>query len=365
MGGTRTYILQLLSFYRRQDAQVGVVKVSTDDEGDDEVISLIKSYGFTVVQMRETTSWAPRRFPFRLLAEVLQYHSCIKAFQPDVVVASVSTPGRFAGVLRSAKRSLYILHSSPYFGPEEPMWKRRVAMLVYRALFGRNHQLLTVSRFSMAMIQKFWGIRAGHWLSAVYNTGGDLPAPCKMGICAPLVVLTLGHVVNYKNPLFWIAVAKKVVAELGREKVKFLWLGEGPLLNECEESVNSEGFSNDIQFLGLKREVADYYLGGAVYFQPSLVESFGLSVLDAMRYGLPCVVANTGGLPELVSDKVSGYVESPYDIDAMAGRIVSLLNSESLREVMGAAGREIYSKKFSPQVWDSSMTEIHDALAGR
>ena len=96
-----------------------------------------------------------------------------------------------------------------------------------------------------------------------------------------------------------------------------------------------------------------------IYFQPSLIESHGLSVVEAMRYGLPCVVSNTGGLPESVVNGKTGHVVGANDIDGMVDQIVLLLRNPALRETMGRAGCERYETCFEEHKWNEQMSDIH------
>ena len=98
-------------------------------------------------------------------------------------------------------------------------------------------------------------------------------------------VLTLGHVVNYKNPEVWFQVAKRI--KNTRNDVSFIWLGSGKLLDEYKEKTTQY---DNISFLGYKDDLAHYYSQATIYFQPSKIESHGNSVVAAVAYGILCVV---------------------------------------------------------------------------
>ncbi len=65
---------------------------------------------------------------------------------------------------------------------------------------------------------------------------------------------------------------------------------------------------------------------------PSEMESFGLAALEAMACGVPPVATRVGGLPELVTDGVDGYLEPVGDIPAQASRVIELLTNEKLHQ---------------------------------
>ena len=83
-----------------------------------------------------------------------------------------------------------------------------------------------------------------------------------------------------------------------------------------------------------------------VLLMPSELESFGLAALEAMACGVPAVATNVGGVPELVTDGVDGYLEAPGDIGAQAARVVALLTDASLHDRMAQAARHTATSRF-------------------
>lgn len=69
-------------------------------------------------------------------------------------------------------------------------------------------------------------------------------------------------------------------------------------------------------------------------------ESFGVAIIEASACGVPVVVSNVGGLPEVVEDGVTGFIVAPEDPTAAANAIEQLLASKELRDRMGTAGRD-------------------------
>ena len=85
------------------------------------------------------------------------------------------------------------------------------------------------------------------------------------------------------------------------------------------------------------RELARLYAGAAVLVLPSLYESFGLPVLEAMACGTPVVASDLPALRELVGD--AGVLVDPNDVDALAEAVHKILDDESYGRRLGELGR--------------------------
>lgn len=86
-------------------------------------------------------------------------------------------------------------------------------------------------------------------------------------------------------------------------------------------------------------QLAGWYRRATVFVMPSRYETFGISVIEAMAFGVPVVAANVGGLPEIVQDGVTGILVPPKDPDALAEAVIHLLRDPELRRRLGSAAR--------------------------
>lgn len=82
------------------------------------------------------------------------------------------------------------------------------------------------------------------------------------------------------------------------------------------------------------------YAEAAIYVVPSRFESFGLTYLEAMRFGVPAVATRVGGIPEVVEDGVTGVLVPPGDRAALASTLARLMTDEAERERLGRAARD-------------------------
>jgi len=142
-------------------------------------------------------------------------------------------------------------------------------------------------------------------------------------------------------------------ALVGREfpNIKYLIAGarDNSINDETlEDTLNQGNVRSHVEFLGHVpwQQLAKWYRRASVFVMPSYYETFGISVIEAMAFGLPVVATNVGGLPEVVQDGVTGILVPSKDPNALADAIVRLLRDPDLRKRLGNAGRERVLSEF-------------------
>ena len=124
-------------------------------------------------------------------------------------------------------------------------------------------------------------------------------------------------------------------------------VGDGPERPAAEEEARALGVVNSVFFLGKIEAVAPLLADADVYLLPTASESFGLSALEAMATGVPVIGSDAGGLPEVVSNGVTGLLYPVGDVDAMAAGALSLLTQPELHARMAAAGARDARDRFA------------------
>jgi glycosyltransferase involved in cell wall biosynthesis len=362
-GGAKTYAEELLKFYASQNYDVTVC-IPADHQNKD-IMNLINILGYSCYTInnrwrgvKNLWGW----FPFSILMDIVLLYGAYYKVRPDLIVASIISPETYFGLAVFPAPFLGVLHSYPAGKPNKIISKIVFALRYFlmKIIFAfPSKQLLTVSEFSKYQILNSWGL-SSHKVSVIHNFGGH-NIQIKEHKCTDekIYILTFGHVTYYKNPLGWIKVAENVINCLQDKNVEFIWGGDGDLLKQCRKNVATTGFCEHIKFIGYTSEIASYYAISSLYFQPSTIESHGISVVEAMSYSLPCVVSNIGGLPESVEHGINGFLTPPDDIDAMSKAIIKLISNNSLRQEMGQQSLRIFNEKFSYSIWRQKMDELY------
>ena len=106
---------------------------------------------------------------------------------------------------------------------------------------------------------------------------------------------------------------------------KLLIVGEGPERAPCELLCKQKGISEKVVFFGNSNEIDKILCFSDLFLLPSEKESFGLAALEAMASGVPVVSSNAGGLAEVNTHGVSGYLSDIGNVEEMAQHSLSIL----------------------------------------
>lgn len=132
----------------------------------------------------------------------------------------------------------------------------------------------------------------------------------------------------------------RVFARISRTvPARLLLVGDGPDRLKVHELAESEGVGDRVLFLGKQNSVAELLSCTDLFLLPSETEAFGLVALEAMACGVPVVATDTGGVPEVVDDGVSGFLRPVGDVEAMAEAGTRLLSDRPLWDRFSAAAR--------------------------
>lgn len=182
----------------------------------------------------------------------------------------------------------------------------------------------------------------------------------------PIIVGGVGNPSWFKGHDLWLLVARDVVAELGADAVRFVWVG-------VRDNDEGRHFAAMVSKLGLKSvvelvsEVSDplpIMRGFDLLAVTSWEESASLATLEAMAHGIPVVCfAGSGGPAELIGD--TGVVVPAFSPAAMAEVIVDLTADVPRRQRLGNAARERVIRHYARATIVRRIAEEIDALVGR
>ena len=145
------------------------------------------------------------------------------------------------------------------------------------------------------------------------------------------LVLFLGRLSHQKGPEQFLRAAKRVLDH--ERKARFLVIGDGPLLPRLLSLSIELGISDRVSFWGFvpENEKRHIYSHCDAYVMPSVSEPFGITALEAMASGTPCILSKTSGVTEVAKNCL---LVDFWDVDEMASQLLALLRYPPMSRVM-------------------------------
>lgn len=289
----------------------------------------------------------------------LVYSPGINCLDGDVLYVHVV----FAEVLGRVRRSLR-LGRNPL-----RLWPRlihrqlfyRVIVRLERRIYGRGNALLAaVSQKTGEELERLY---AAGSRTAVVRSGIDPrqfnperrsalrgTARRELGLCPEEIALLLvGNDWRTKGLEYLFEAA----AKLRRTDVRLLVCGEDDPA-PYEHHWKGEG-GLAVSLLPIRRDVETYYAAADVLVAPSVEDSFGLPLLEAMACELPVIASRKAGASEIVTHDFDGLVlQNPADTDELAGLIRRLLDDEGLRARLGKNA----AKTAQQFTWEANIARV-------
>jgi N-acetyl-alpha-D-glucosaminyl L-malate synthase BshA len=154
------------------------------------------------------------------------------------------------------------------------------------------------------------------------------------------------HVSNFravKRPADVVDIFVRVQKEIPSV---LLMVGDGPERSNAEWAARNNGVEQKVHFTGKQDNIEDLIGISDLLLLPSENESFGLVALEAMACEVPVVASCVGGLPEVITNGVEGFLVEPRDTEKMAQCAQIILAEESYRSKMGRRAREKARSQF-------------------
>ena len=176
------------------------------------------------------------------------------------------------------------------------------------------------------------------------------------------------HISNFR-PVKRVPDCIRILEAVRREvPVHLLMVGDGPERGPAEVLARQLGMEKHVTFMGKQQHVERLLPLAHALLMPSELESFGLAALEGMACGLPPVSTRVGGIPELVTHGVDGFLEAVGDIPAQAARVVEMFSDPALYASLSGAARRTAETRFCTSLiipeYEQYYEEVCSARAG-
>lgn len=177
----------------------------------------------------------------------------------------------------------------------------------------------------------------------------------------------IGRIVEGKGQLEFVLAAK--VALQTMPEIKFIIVGDsksddGCYFNRVKELVKAEQLSSNVIFAGWRNDIAGVIKDLDIVVLPSTTYPEGLpnAIIEAMVFKKPIIASDIPGPSDIVVNGETGFLVSPGDINAMAEKIIYLLNRKEVAQEMGRKGRIRAEELFNIKKQISKIENIYEEV---
>ena len=154
------------------------------------------------------------------------------------------------------------------------------------------------------------------------------------------VVICVSQARSEKRIDFLIRAAKRIVESNPQRQIKFLYVGDGGLIDDLKKLVAELGLNDVFRFYGRQDNVAPFYQAADLMVHAAYRESFGLAIVEGMACGLPVVASAAAGPSETILDGHTGALIEIDDFDGFVAAIDGYIHDQAKVAAQGSNARE-------------------------
>lgn len=164
------------------------------------------------------------------------------------------------------------------------------------------------------------------------------------------VVLSVGRLSEEKGFLRLIDIWELVKQDSISEQWQLVIVGEGIMKEQIESKIRTKNLQDSITLKPFTKDIESEYLKASIYVMASHFEGFGMVLVEASSYALPCIAFDIPtGPSDIIESGVSGYLIEDNNLKDFANKTLELMNDESKRKALGTNAKERVSTHFSKE----------------
>lgn len=317
-----------------------------------EIRALRKTIDLEIVPMRSKLDWQAIR----------EIRTNIKHIKPDIIHVHGTRAGSL-GRLAAIGFKIPVIYT-------EHLWTKQYKLtsrLAHQAQIAGLWFLDMFTNLNIAVSQAVKDFMVENQISrpskivVVYNAIEHPKKKVKIFAKSHPILGTIGTLNFQKGIQNLIRAMPQIIKEFPEVTLKIV--GEGPYRKELEKLTRKLKLQEKIAFTGFVKDVEKELEEIDIYIQPSLSESFGLAIIQAMSLGIPVVATNTGGIPEVVTTGKSGILVEAGKPAALATGILELLRDKEKARKLGRLGAEEAKIKFNLKDMIKETEKIYERVA--
>lgn len=262
----------------------------------------------------------------------------IRILAPDIVHCHSSKAGivgRMAAKRCGVKKNIYTPHAYAFETPELSKLKRKIYIWAERFL-SRHATTMTINVSKGEMQEALRNkLNREDKFTLIYNGIPDIKIPSKAELRKRLGLEENGYCVGVtarcakqKDPMTFLKIAEQVIQS--RSDVKFVYIGDGEMMEEMKAFVNSHGLQDKILLLGFRSDAGEVVGAFDIYLSTALYEGMPYSMIEAMRAGVPIIATDVVGNRELVIAGENGQLFDVGNVEEAKDLILKQIDNKKI-----------------------------------
>ncbi|HLJ49456.1 MAG TPA: glycosyltransferase family 4 protein [Bryobacteraceae bacterium] len=351
LGGGQTHVADLLRGLRDEFD----VELATGETGY--LTDVADEYGIRWHVLPDLVQ--PMR-PWQDVRALSQCVRLIRTTRPDLVhthTSKAGTIGRLAARICGVP-SIFTAHTWCF--AEGTSWKWKLAGIPIERLAARcASRIITVSRSNEELaIRK--QIAPDGKFTTIHNGIADTIQRARPGSGTVPRIVMVARFSEQKAQNLLVEAVRTI-----QQPFELLLIGEGPTRAAVERQVAEAGIGDRVQFLGQRLDVPEILASSHIFALFTNWEGFPISILEAMRAGLPVVASNVNGVKEAVKDGYNGFLIPAGGVGSFRTRLEQLIADAGLRAEMGRAARHRFVAEFTVDAMLSKTAALYRSVLPR
>lgn len=284
----------------------------------------------------------------KITAAVFKLREFIKEEKIDVIHAQTRVAQFAACMLTGMTKVPSVVTWHGFYRPHFfrrilPCWGERtiaISRTVYNHLrddFKRDEKNIRLI-FNGVDISKF---------SRVYSEQEKTAIRKRYGLKDGPIIGIIARLSPEKGHMTLLEAFRNLIEEI--HNAQLLIIGEGRVEAGLKARVSELGIGGNVYFFGNTLNIQDFLAIMDVFARPSIMEGFGLGVVEAMLMGVPVVSSDVGGFKSILKEGEFGILVEPNDVYHLKEALLKMLTDKGFAKRISAAGREYAVTNFSAE----------------
>ncbi len=285
----------------------------------------------------------------------------IRSFQPDIVHCHSSKAGIVGRVAAQLAHVPVVFTAHGWaFTEGVPEKKRNVFAFIERLMFRYTNKVICVSDYDSQLARKAFNYH-GAKLLTIHNGIKDTEYIKKQYGSHGVVMVS-----RFAVPKDQLTLVKAVKNLCNRKiAVRCVLIGDGPNLEMVKKYVKANVLDSAVTFAGVRTDIEELLIQSDIFCLISNYEGLPISIIEAMRAGLPIIASDVGGVHELVENDYNGYLVEKSNPEDLENKLLLLLNNSHKIREMGLNSRKKYKQEFSSGQMLKKIEAVYDECSNQ